>query len=209
MQLMSTLRSVEYIPGHEVQSIYFIKPDGTAGMEQRIIKADTVSPDKPVEFKSKLKLIIIFTAILGLGIGISAFFVPYKDLGKRFVSELLPFDKQNLKIDIGSYKDFFRIDSVEINESKGNIQIICSVSDSYPATEKELNTLWKSPSESLPEKLTLEALARNCVRCVFSDSKGNFAGQVSCYMQWTGSDKKSFGIVIPFDRNIRNIQFCY
>lgn len=208
-QLMSTLRSVEYIPGHEIQTIYYIKPDCTVAVEQRTVKADTIAPMKPIELRQAIKPIIIFAVILCAGIGISAFFVPYSDLAKRLINKVMPFDTHKLIINVGPYMQFFQVESAEANKSKGIILITCKVSQSYPNTEQKLNELWKSSGESITKRLTIEALMRNNVRCVSFDSEGNFLGQRICYMQWIGDEKESFDIVIPFDNNLRQVNISY
>ncbi len=209
VQLMSTLRSVEYIPGNEIQTIYCIKPDCTVAAEQRIVRTDTVSPAKPADLKHTIKIILPLIIVLCAGIGISAFFIPYRDIAQRIINDLAPFDPNNVTIDNELYKQFFRVEVLEADKNNGIIQIICMVSESFPKTEQELNNLWNSSNDSLSQKLVTETLARNCIRCVFYDSEGQFLGQKICYMQWLEEDKKTFGLIIPFDKDFKKIQMTY
>jgi hypothetical protein len=109
MQLMSTLRSVEYIPGHEIQTLYGIKPDGTVGFEQRTVRAETIRPAEPPDLRYKLKLAAILAVVLCAAIGVSAFFVPYRDIVRRAIANARPFKIKNLKIDAGPYGQFFQV----------------------------------------------------------------------------------------------------
>ena len=209
INLMSTLRSVEYIPGNEIQTIYCIKPDCTVSAEQRIVRAETISPAQPIELKQTIKFAIPLILALCAGIGISAFFIPYRDIAKNIISDFTPFDVNNVTIDTENFSKFFQVETIEADETKEIIQIIFKVSESYPDTEQKLNYLWNSPEISLSQKLALEALARNNISCIFYDSDGKFSGQMNCYMQWIEENNKLFGIVIPFNKDLRKIQITY
>jgi hypothetical protein len=209
IQLMSTLRSVEYIPGHEIQTLYGIKPDGTVAVNQRTVRADTIRPAQPLEWRHKLKLIFLLGVILCAAAGVSVFFVPYRDIAKRVIAKARPFKIQHLKIDAGPYGQFFEVEAVELDMDEDIIRIVCKVSESYPTTEDALNELWKSSADSVSQRLVVEALTRNCVRCEFFDRDGNFRGQQVCYMQWRGGKKEVFSIVIPFKRYLDRVTISY
>ena len=209
LDLMSTLRSVEYVPGNAIQTIYSIKPDCTVSVEQRTVRADTVRPAEPIEFKQTIKLAIPLILILCVGIGISAFFIPYRDIVKGIISDFTPFDANNVTIDTEHYSKYFQVKTIEADEAEDTIKIIFKISESYPNTEQKLNELWNSPEVALSQKLTLEALAKNCIRCIFYNSDGDFSGQMTCYMQWIKEDNEHFGIVIPFNKDLRKIRITY
>lgn len=209
MQLMSTLRSVEYIPGHEIQTLYGIKPDGTASVEQRTVRAETIRPAQPPDWRYKLRLAAILAVVLCAAIGVSAFFVPYRDIAGRLIRKARPFKIQDLKIDAGHYEQFFNVDVVELDRGEGIIRIVCKTSADYPDTDAELNELWKSSRDSLSQRLAVEALARNCVRCEFYDRDGSFKGQKVCYMNWSRDKKEVFTILIPFNRYLDRVKITY
>jgi len=209
MRLMSTLRSVEYIAGHEIQTLYGVKPDGTVAVEQRTVKADTIGRAQPPDWRHKLRLAAILAVVLGAGIGVSAFFVPYREMARRLIEKAKPFQIQDLQIDTGPYQEFFEVDKVELDRDEDVIRITCRASQTYPATDDELNELWKSSAHSVARRLTVEALTRNCVRCEFFDRNGEFAGQQFCYMRWAGDKRELFSIVIPFERYLRRVRITY
>jgi hypothetical protein len=209
MQLMSTLRSIEYIPGHEIQTLYGIKPDRTVAVEQRTVRADTIRPAAPPDWRYKLKLAAVLAVVLCAAIGVSAFFVPYRDIARRLIDNARPFKIQNLKIDAGPYAQFFQVEVVELDRAEGTIRIVCKASQTYPATEEELNELWKSSADSVSKRLAVEALMRNCLRCEFFDRDGDFRGQQVCYMHWQGEKKEVFSIVIPFNRYLDRVKITY
>jgi hypothetical protein len=208
VKLMSTLRSAEYIAGHEIQTLYGIKPDGTVQVEQRTVRAETARPAAP-DWRHKLRLGGILAVVLCAAIGVSAFFVPYRDIAKRVIENARPFKTEDLKIDAAAYEQFFQVEAVELSRRDGVIRIVCKASPEYPATEAELNELWESSRDSLYLRLAVEALARNCVRCEFYDRDGNFRGQQSCNMDWQGQEKEIFRIVIPFKRYLGRVRISY
>ena len=209
MKLMSTLRSVEYIPGHEVQTLYGIKPDGTAAVEQRTVRADTISPAQPPNWRYKLKLAVVLAVVLCAAIGVSSFFVPYRDIARRLIEQARPFKIQDLKVDAGDYAEFFSVEAMELDRCDEIIRILCKASQKYPATEDELNKLWKSSADSVSQRLAVEALKRNYVRCEFFDRDGDFRGQQLCYMRWKADKKEVFTIVIPFRRYLGRVRITY
>lgn len=209
MKLMSTLRSVEYIPGHEIQTIYGIKPDATAAVEQRTVRADTIAPAQPIDWRCRLRLIAVVAVILCAAIGVSSFFVPYRDMARRLIEKARPFKIEDLKVDAGAYGEFFRVEVMELDRGNGTIRILCTASETYPATEDALNELWKSSGDSLSRRLAVEAVMRNCVRCEFFDRDGDFRGQQLCYMRWEQDKKEVFTIVIPFRRYLGRVRITY
>jgi len=209
MKMMSTLRSVEYIPEYEIQTLYGIRPDGTVATEQRTVRANTIRPAQPPNWRDKLKLIVILVVVLCAAIGVSAFFVPYRDIAKRLIDKAKPFKIQNLKIDTDSYGQFFQVEQVELDRGEGIIRIVCKTLERYPATEDELNKLWKSSEDLLSQRLAVEALMRNYVRCEFFDRDGDFRGQQLCYIHWVEHKKETFSIVIPFKTYLDRVKITY
>jgi hypothetical protein len=181
-QIMSTLRSIEYIEGYEIQTLYGIKHDGTVSVNQRTVEADTVKPAQPLSWQYKIKIAVIFLIILSVVFGISSFFVPYRDMARRFIAKAKPFKKENLKIDTQVFSNYFSIDAVEIDVIENVITIACKTSDNYPDTDEKINKLWKSSENSISQSLAVEALNRNSLRCLFFDFDGKYMGQVNCYM---------------------------
>jgi len=209
MKLMSTLRSVEYIAGYEIQILYGIRPDGTAAMEQRTVRAETVRRAEPAHWRTKVKAILLLVIVLCVGIGVSAIFVPYRQIAAHVLEKAKPFRIQDFEVDTGAYGRFFRIERLELDRSREIIVIVCRQSERYPDTEAQLNELWKESSDSVSERLALEALMRNCVRCEFFGRDGDFEFQRLCYMHRHKGDKDLFSIVIPFRRDIRRVKISY
>lgn len=210
MQLMSTLRSVEYVPGREIQTIYGIKPNGTIVSEQRTISAYTITPARGLGWQYKLKLAIILVIALFLVISASAFFLPYHEMARSLLDKAGPVEIQQIEIDADLYKNFFQVERLEFDSDKGVIRILCIPLEAYPSTEVEFNELWKSSVESLSQRLVVEALMRNCVRCELFDHNGNFRGQQFCYLRWTEPDKKNFFVIaIAFDKCLDKIKIGY
>ncbi len=56
MGLFSTLRSIEYRPGSEVQSIYAVVPPGSIDFQERVLDADTAVPAPELTQQGKIKI---------------------------------------------------------------------------------------------------------------------------------------------------------
>ena len=209
MKLMSTLRSVEYIPGHEIQTLYGIKPDATTAVEQRTVRAETIGPAQPPDWRYKLRLAAVLAVVLCAAIGVSSFFVQYRDIEWRLIENAWRFKIQDLKVDASAYGEFFSVEAMELDRDNEIIRILCRASQKYPATQDELNRLWKSSADSVSRRLAVEALTRNCVRCEFFDRDGDFRGQQLCYMRWKEDKKEVFTIVIPFRRYLGRVTITY
>ena len=209
-RLMSTLRSIEYIPGHEIQSLYGIHPRGKISVEQRRIKVPTITPAAPPDWRYRIKEAGILAAVLCVLFGISAFFVPYRDIVRNFVENAKPFRIEQVKIDqADSYARFFQVEAILINKKTKTFEIACKCLTDFPKDEQRLNEMWKSSQDSVGQKLALEALARNYLRCEIYNRQDVFSGQQLCRLHWDKDNQEYFYLVIPFSKDISRIKITY
>jgi hypothetical protein len=204
-QLMSTLRSVEYLPNRERQTLYAIHPAGTVSVEQRTVETETIAPAPPLDKKAILKNAAFFLMTLCVIIAISAIFVPYRDILGRFWQNVKPYNAEQLQINADTYADFFSIDTAEYDKETRLIKITCTTLEKFPITTQQLNQAWKKTDNSLPDKLAIESLARGYLLCEFFDAEDKFITHRSCRINYDPEKANSFYIHIPYNRLIHRV----
>ena len=208
-QLMSTLRSVEYLPHQEKQTLYAIVPDGTISVQHRTIQADTVPPVPPLDMRTRLKYLGIVAGIMIVLFAISTLFVPYRSLYRKVVHNLKPFQVQNVQTDATVYQNYFQIEAMEIEKGKDLIRIRCKIKPDFPDTKEKLNQAWNTAHDSIENRLALEALARKNIRCELYGSENKYLKLHTCRIYWDKEDKTLFYLYIPMDRNIERMLITY
>jgi len=210
-QLMSTLRSVEYLPRQEKQTLYAIVPDGTISVQQRTIPADTVTPAPPLDMRTRLKYLGIVAGIMIVLFAISTLFVPYRSLYRKVVHNLKPFQVQNVQTDATVYQNYFQVETLEIEKGKDQdiIRVRCKIKPDFPDTTEKLNRTWNTARDSLEDRLVLEALARKNIRCELYGSENKYLKEYLCRIHWDKEDKTLFYLYIPMDRKIERILITY
>ena len=205
-RLMSTLRSVEYLPDREKQTLYGIGPAGKVTVEQRTVDADTIAPAPPPDRKAILKTAALTLFALCVIIAISAIFVPYRDIFGRFWRSVRPYHAEELKFDTHVYADFFNVDKAEFDKETQLIKITCTTLKDFPKTDEQLNEAWKKAEDSLPARLALESLARGYVHSEYFDSKNKFITHRNCRIHRDPEETDSFFILIPYNRLINRVE---
>ena len=210
-QLMSTLRSVEYLPHQEKQTLYAIVPDGTISVQHRTIQADTVPPVPPLDMRTRLKYLGIVAGIMIVLFAISTLFVPYRSLYRKVVHNLKPFPVENVQTDATVYQNYFQIEAMEIEKGKDKdiIRISCKIKPEFPDTKEKINQAWNTSHDSFENRLALEALARKNIRCELFGSENKYLKQYTCRIYWDQEDKNLFYLYVPLDRNIERMLITY
>ncbi|MCY2927235.1 MAG: hypothetical protein NT031_17740, partial [Planctomycetota bacterium] len=96
--IFSTLRSTEYRPGEEVQTIYAVAPDGSVQMHQRTVSARTEAPPEPLTLKQKLRLGAVGLAVAMGVFGLSSLFVDYGQLVRRLKDSVVAMDPDKVQV---------------------------------------------------------------------------------------------------------------
>jgi len=121
MSLFSTLRSMEFRPGTEVQTVYAVAPPGSIQSQERVVEAKTVAP--PVELSSKGKIKI---AVIGLLVALVIGFVAtklFKPQIEDAAGNLTKLKVDNVDVQMAGFKDFITIEKVEIDKKKGGMTV--------------------------------------------------------------------------------------
>ncbi|MEX0716898.1 MAG: hypothetical protein WD066_09935 [Planctomycetaceae bacterium] len=172
--VFSTLRSAEYRPKEEVQSVYLVAPDGAVKVETRVVDAQTVAPATPVSIRARVRYALLGLAIAALLLGVTAFFVDVPGLLSRLAGVVKPVDMQELAVDAAPFAAHFRIVEKELATDGRYLLLTLERGDRFPRTDAELQQASERAEGVLSDRLAIEALARGYVRCELFDPDGRF-----------------------------------
>lgn len=173
--VFSTLRSTEYRPGEEVQTIYAVAPDGSVQTHQRTVSARTEAPPAPLTMKQKVRMGLTGLAV-ALGVfGLSALFVDYGQLFRRVRDTVVPLNVEKVQVDTGSFARYLTVEKKALAaESSGGRVLVLTLqrTKDFPLKDADLAAASGDGKLDLPGRLTLEALARGYVRYECFDADG-------------------------------------
>lgn len=114
MQIFSTLRSREYRPDLEVQSVYLVIYPGQVKVERREVAAEVAPRPAPLSVKNQFAYIAAAVGILAFLGWASTILVEYRDLGEQKLSTFRGTRVEDLRVDDKSLVDFVRIVETDI-----------------------------------------------------------------------------------------------
>jgi hypothetical protein len=170
---MSTLRSVEYRKGEEVQTLYVLAPGGAVEVKQRVVDARTTAPMQPLTRGQKVRM-----ALTGLGVALLVFlassvFVDYRSMFSRIVDNLLPPSAADVAVDAGAYGECFTVAKKELAGGGKALVLTLKRGKAFPLTDQDIQRLFDQ-AKDVPSRLLADSLARGYVRCECFDKDGKF-----------------------------------
>lgn len=207
-KLMSTVRSSDFTPGKETQTIYAIDSNGKICIEQRTIACETIPPAAPLTKRQKYIYGLSGIGIVILLLAISIFFVPYRKMGVAIVENLKPYNIERLET-TSVYEDFFSIENISRNTKLSCFIIICKKTDNFPSTKEELNAAWIQASQSMSNRLAIESLARQQIRCILYNEAGKIIRRLTLPIHLPEDDTEHLIFQIPFDRSVKRINLTF
>lgn len=172
-QLFSTLRSAEYRPHEEVQSIYTIGPDGTVDVQQRSVEAQTVAAPRPISTREKVKMAAVGLLAALAVLGVTSLFVDLRSLVGEVVDTVRPIDAAAIKVEAGPYEPYITIAKVEKTGSR-QITLTLRRTEAYPVDEAGMKQALAAAGDSFRGRLALERLAEGYIRVETFDDEGEF-----------------------------------
>lgn len=201
MELFSTLRSTEYRPGSEVQTIYAVAPPGTIDSQERSVEADTVAPLPQLTSQGKRRIAVLglFMLLLLGAIG----FLVFKPQLKDAADSLTGLKVEDIKLELAGFEGFISVAMQKVDKSKGGLAVEVS--------EGELWTqLVADPAARIPADLewnrllAAQSLRRGYVRCELFDKDGKFLGSSELRLHdLLKADKQKVSAVIALPRGNR------
>lgn len=172
---MSTLRSVEYRKGEEVQTLYVIV-GGRTDVRQRTVEAKTTAPVGPLTRKKKVRMALAGLAVALLVFLASSIFVDYRAMYTRIVDAVVPVSADELVVEAGPFGESFSVAKKEVASVSGggrSLVLTLKRGKAFPMTAEQTQQLYDD-AKDLPSRLGAESLARGYVRCEYFDKKGKF-----------------------------------
>lgn len=203
-QLLSTVRSLEYRPNEEVQTLYAVGPNGRIVTEQRSVEATTTAPPEPATPRDIAKFVVISLLILAVGFGLSAFFVDYHAIWRDLVHQATPLHAENLALEYTPFQPYFLVESMAVEGGNRRVKLTLRRSPLYPINPGAIKpaTIAQLP---LPERLALEAIVRGRIQAEWYDEKGQL---ISHTMLRTGdlARAEAVQITLPVPHQARPIR---
>jgi hypothetical protein len=206
----STVRSMEYQKGEEVQTLYTVAPDGTVQTRSRSVSAETKAPPRPMTTKEKLRLAgggLLVAAVIFL---ISSIFVDYRQLFGRMVDAARPFNADSLTVEMNGTGDYLALDRKAVSDGGKAVVLTLKRGKDFPLQEADYAALLKKAGESLPARLAVEALAAGYVRCEYFDKDGKFLGaDMARIADLRSKETVDLLLPLPSDRRLARVVLTY
>ena len=169
-ELFSTLRSLEYRPGMEIQTLYFVGPDGKVSSCARVLGANTTPPGRwPRHILGPSLLALLALAILLGGWGLS---VQNRSWVEGLFSHAKALDASAIDIDPGAFAEFLSVTDRRVQGQ--TLQLTLTRTDAYPIVEQEFTDMLARRGQSLGSRLAIEALAVGYIRIELFGQDGRF-----------------------------------
>ncbi len=173
--LTSTLRSSEFRPGEEVQTVFRFRPDGTVETHQRSVEAKTIAPREPMS-RQRLAITILSVALVSLALlGVFSIFFDVAEVTRSLVSAVSPLDPALVEVDAGEFSDLVIVEEPRSGSHPQELVLVLRRGDGYPVDLKSYEKALQD-SGTLGKRLAVEALARGYVRLEMFDGEGAFVG---------------------------------
>lgn len=179
--LYSTLRSRESRGGAEIQTLYFIQPDGKVSVQSRRIGTEAPPPPPgAAATKPKRHLLLQGCGLLALltllGL-VSLFLVDWKELFHRTKVMVQP--SQGVELESSATADYVSITISSVKQLDGYVELEIKRGPRWAeAKATDLNEPVPQAG-TLPwrEFLALQAVKRGYVYCCFYDERGVYTGE--------------------------------
>ncbi len=179
-QTFSTLRSTEYRPGKEIQTLYTVGPDARVLARQRILDARTDAPPPKPDLKARLRGMGAAVLVAAALVGISSFFVDYRGMIRNAVERASSVEPNEIKIEAGAFEPYFTVEGRTVAHGGHDLVLTLKRKEGFPAAEADLNRLMAAHADSLCDRLAVEALARGYIRIEYFDRNNAFVCETHC-----------------------------
>ena len=201
-QLFSTLRSVEYAPSEEIQTVYVLRPDGTVEAQQRSLQATTTPPTPPPSPRERLRVLLGGLAVVAIVFGVSAIFVDYGSMFRSFWHRVVPIDAEAIEVDASRYAAYFEVTARERGEGGQSVRLTLKRTADYPTSDAQLAVAYARQDLTFRDRLALDALARGYVTFEVLGEDGTFLGGSVLRVRRLAEEEETT-LVVPVPRDPR------
>jgi hypothetical protein len=202
MQIFSTLRSREYRPNLEVQSIYLVIFPGQVKVERREVTAEVEPRPAPLSAKNQFGYLLAAVGILALLGWASTSLVEYRDLGEQKLSTLRGTRLEDLKVDDKSLIDFVRVVDVDLEKPPASfIVLTLRKGTKWPddVTPLPPNSKGYTPAYRAAHRAAIEDRQ---LTVVLRDDQGTQTISKVSIREFFDDDKKEITVRIPFGTQV-------
>lgn len=211
MGVFSTLRSSEFRPGKEIQTIYAVSPPGRIELQEREVDADTEAPPEPLTNRERVKLGLTGLLAAAVVVLISSYFVDYGALLGQIRDSVTPIDTDAIVIEADAYKSLFTVTAAKTDTVDRRRCLILTLErvEGYPNTPEQLNARWKK-AQTIYEALALEALADGAIRIEQYNKDGKLVASAELAMEGF-TEGRTLELALPLPRGERptRVRFRY
>ena len=176
-RVFSTLRSIEYSKGTEIQTVYAVTQAGVIETQERILDADTITPEPPLSGKQRLQLALIGLVIALLLFAFSALFINYRAMFGNLWAQITPLDVEEIAVEADAFRAYFTVAEMAAGRGSRFIALTLARLDGFPSTDSELAAAYQALDGGAPRaRLALDAIARGYIRCERFDKDGQIIG---------------------------------
>ncbi len=168
-QLMSTLRSVEYRPGAEIQTLYIITPPGKITAKQRTLDAKTTAPPPELTPAGRLKLSALGLAAAAVLLLVSSFFIDWKTWLFEPAKELAPLKLEEIILDAQAFEGLLAFEKHALDKQRRGLRLLAKTGPDW----KDAIDSQPSDPNSWQQFLAVASVKKGGLRCDFYDRKEN------------------------------------
>lgn len=175
--LFSTVRSREYRPGQEVQTLYFMNAEGHIDCRGRTVDAETVARRQPMTRREIVRLAVGVLVTALVLFGLSALVVDYGELWRRAKMRVTPLDTTKVELNQETFAEFLAIDKIE-RSGTTELTLTLKRTDAFPRTDLQLHQLLEDPSSSWQRRMVVQSIAKGYLLLEVFDREDTFRGSL-------------------------------
>jgi hypothetical protein len=200
MRLFSTLRSSEFRPGEEVQTVYSLA-EGQTRLQSRTVDAETTPPPVPLTRKEQVKL-----AAMGLGLavaflGVAMLFPGVRAMFGQVADMVKPLDVNELKVETGPYAPYLTCTVDDKQSDRSALVLQLARKKAFPLEQPAAEDA-AAADASLVDRLAKENLIRGYIRAELFDADGKYVTTLQVRLSDLRSREKIEG-KLPLPEKVR------
>jgi hypothetical protein len=174
-KVSSTIRSVEFRPGQEVQTLYPIASDGTVNVQTRTVESATHVPPPPMTIGERVKMGLFSLAGVIAVLALSALFVDYRGLWRDMKTEMKGPSAEAIEVQNETFGEYFVVEKKEVTGGGKSLRLLLRRTAKFPQSSADLAMASTQPqTRPVEHRLLIDSLASGYMRAEYFDGKGGF-----------------------------------